>query len=566
MDCPHFPPNVWPKEYIDKPTLFKTVTLPADFGDDEANPPKVGAYRNVILNYLANNHTYIYSSDGIPVLITGNAGGGGGEGTVKSVNNIEPDTAGNVTLSPSDIGAPTTEALSAEIAERQEGDTLLQSAIDTKQDALSQTQLAAVNSGIDSTKVAQIATNASDIDTIEGKIPSAATAQNQLADKSYVDTADNGLQSQIDAISASSDVKDIVGTKAELNSYDTSTLGDNDIIKVLQDESENDATTYYRWSTSTNSFTLIGEEGPYYTKSQANALLDNKVDKVTGKGLSTNDFTDADVTKLASIEAGAEANVQSNWAETDTSSDAYIQNKPTNLVQDASYVHTDNNFTTTLKDKLDGIEAGAEVNTIDSISVNGTAVTPDANKNVDILIPDGVLLLDVDNHTLTTDELQAFKDAWDSREPIFIHYGAIGGQIVHPETGNTLDWAQPQTFSAIMGLRTASNSISNPKLQGGAVTFTPSTMKISFSWNVTSSLPMEGDSSLSTTTNANTWVKKSAIRNYVGDLTALTTTDKTSTVAAINEIDANLPVITMTTTDPGEGSPLVANHFIGVYE
>lgn len=29
---------------------------------------------------------------------------------------------------------------------------------------------------------------------------------------------------------------------------------------------------------------------------------------------------------------------------------------------DASYVHTDNNFTTTLKNKLDGIAAGAEVN------------------------------------------------------------------------------------------------------------------------------------------------------------------------------------------------------------
>ena len=32
------------------------------------------------------------------------------------------------------------------------------------------------------------------------------------------------------------------------------------------------------------------------------------------------------------------------------------------FVSDASYVHTDNNFTTALKDKLDGIEAGAEVN------------------------------------------------------------------------------------------------------------------------------------------------------------------------------------------------------------
>ena len=33
-----------------------------------------------------------------------------------------------------------------------------------------------------------------------------------------------------------------------------------------------------------------------------------------------------------------------------------------NFVADASYVHTDNNFTTTLKNKLDGIDVGAEVN------------------------------------------------------------------------------------------------------------------------------------------------------------------------------------------------------------
>lgn len=66
--------------------------------------------------------------------------------------------------------------------------------------------------------------------------------------------------------------------------------------------------------------------------------------------------------KLGTIAQGAEVNVQSNWNEADSSSDAYILNKPANLVQDANYVHTDNNFTTTLKDKLDGIASGAEVN------------------------------------------------------------------------------------------------------------------------------------------------------------------------------------------------------------
>lgn len=57
--------------------------------------------------------------------------------------------------------------------------------------------------------------------------------------------------------------------------------------------------------------------------------LDNKVDKVSGKGLSTNDYTTADQTKLAGIAAGAEVNVQANWNESNSASDAYIKNKPT---------------------------------------------------------------------------------------------------------------------------------------------------------------------------------------------------------------------------------------------
>ena len=52
------------------------------------------------------------------------------------------------------------------------------------------------------------------------------------------------------------------------------------------------------------------------------------VEKVQGKGLSENDFTNALKAKLEGIATGAEVNVQSNWNESDSSSDAYIQNKP----------------------------------------------------------------------------------------------------------------------------------------------------------------------------------------------------------------------------------------------
>lgn len=49
-------------------------------------------------------------------------------------------------------------------------------------------------------------------------------------------------------------------------------------------------------------------------------------------------------------------------------------------VSDASYVHTDNNFTTTEKQKLDGIEAGAEVNKIIDVIFNGVTVLDDGTR------------------------------------------------------------------------------------------------------------------------------------------------------------------------------------------
>ena len=131
-----------------------------------------------------------------------------------------------------------------------------------------------------STAVGAEATLRANADTaLGGRIDNLVTG---LSDETTArQNADNGLQGQIDAITASSDVTDIVGTKAQLNNYDTSKLNDNDIIKVLQDESQNDETTYYRWSTTTQSFTLIGEEGPYYTKAESNVLLQGKQDVLT---------------------------------------------------------------------------------------------------------------------------------------------------------------------------------------------------------------------------------------------------------------------------------------------
>ncbi len=48
-----------------------------------------------------------------------------------------------------------------------------------------------------------------------------------------------------------------------------------------------------------------------------------------------------------------------------------------------------NDYTTAEKEKLDGIEAGAEVNVVEVVKVNGTALEPNGNKEVDLTVVEG---------------------------------------------------------------------------------------------------------------------------------------------------------------------------------
>lgn len=57
-------------------------------------------------------------------------------------------------------------------------------------------------------------------------------------------------------------------------------------------------------------------------------LNDKKVEKVAGKDLSANDFTDILKTKLDGIEDGADVQIQSDWNQTDNSAKDFIKNKP----------------------------------------------------------------------------------------------------------------------------------------------------------------------------------------------------------------------------------------------
>lgn len=59
-----------PAEYI----TFHKVSIPAAMGDSTTNPPKIGAYRNALVYYEADHTSWMYSTDGIPTLVTGEKG------------------------------------------------------------------------------------------------------------------------------------------------------------------------------------------------------------------------------------------------------------------------------------------------------------------------------------------------------------------------------------------------------------------------------------------------------------------------------------------------------------
>ncbi len=161
----------------------------------------------------------------------------------------------------------------------------------------------------------------------------------------------------------------------------------------------------------------LDSNGLLYLIQKIKTWLTGKVDKETGKGLSTNDLTDdlkakydTAVAKVDDLtETGGAPNVieivkVNGSALTPDSNKAVNVVVPTktsqltnddNVVKDASYVHTDNNYTTTEKTKLAGLSNYddtaiknqiAQAGKIDTIKVNGTAQTV-TNKTVSLTIP-----------------------------------------------------------------------------------------------------------------------------------------------------------------------------------
>lgn len=299
----------------------------------------------------------------------------------------------------------------------------------------------------------------------------------------------------------------------------------------------------------------LDQDGLLYFWQQLKTLFAGKVDKVTGKGLSTNDFTTADQTKLNGIATGAEVNQNafSNVVVGETTLAADTKTDTLNITPGANITLTPNaasdSFTIAATDttyspattsanglmtssqvtKLNGIATGAEVNVIDSITVNGTAATV-TSKTAAIAVPTKTSDLTNDSGYITNADVPEGAAA-STTTPKMDGTAATGtetafarGDHVHPKDTSKANLASP-TFTGTPKAPTASAGTNTTQLATTAFVQTA----ISGKQNTLTfdSAPASGSSNPVTSGGIYT-----ALGNY------LTTSDAATTYATKSEISA----------------------------
>ena len=147
---------------------------------------------------------------------------------------------------------------------------------------------------------------------------------------------------------------------------------------------------------------FLDDTGLTYLWSKLKTLFSGKVDKVSGKGLSTNDFTTTLKNKLDGIEAEANKTVVDDALSSSSTNpvqnkvvNTAISNLDTNKVDKVSGKGlSTNDFTTALKNKLDGIEAQANKTVVDN-ALSSSSTNPVQNKVVNTALGTKVNTADI---------------------------------------------------------------------------------------------------------------------------------------------------------------------------
>lgn len=264
---------------------LRTVTIPANLGDDTGEyAPKPGAYYATIVRYLANDAVYLYDSNGVFTQIYPDDYSELVEtvdGFEQAINELyNPGKIGLIvandalleTLSPTAVAADEYVYVTEDSAHNNRP-SLYEYSASAGQYVYARAASPYYEKPFIDSAIENLQTNINNV--MNKEVEDVNNLQTNInAEANAREAADAEINQRIDDIVNSPDVRYIVDTYADLEAIDKSTIGDQDYARVLQDETHDNASTYYQFNKAANEWTYVGQTGPYYTKEQVDATLE----------------------------------------------------------------------------------------------------------------------------------------------------------------------------------------------------------------------------------------------------------------------------------------------------
>lgn len=186
-------------------------------------------------------------------------------------------------------------------------------------------------------------------------------------------------RSELATVATTGDYNDLINTPTVATIDDTQTTANNawSALKINNELATKQNATDQ--SLNTQDKTIVGAINEVLGDiPTATSDLTNDSDYVSDSNYvhTDNNFTNADVTKLSTIEAGAEVNVQADWSQTDTTADDYIKNKPTVATIDDTQTTSSNTWSASnISNKL-GDKVNKSGDTTTGAIVRSTTIDP----------------------------------------------------------------------------------------------------------------------------------------------------------------------------------------------
>lgn len=184
----------------------------------------------------------------------------------------------------------------------------------------------------------------------------------------------------------------------------------------------------------------------FFSKTDGEALtasvddLHSQVNQLTETTQNQKSFSYVKIGEISVAASSADDTIEfvggSNVTLTPDESTKTIKIDATDTTYDVATASSDGLMASSDKTKLDSIEASAQINLIESISVNGETVTPDDHKAVALVIPTAVSQITNDAGYQTADDVKAAINS--AVASVYVYKGSVEDASQLPTSGQTV--------------------------------------------------------------------------------------------------------------------------------